>query len=58
MNVYGPVGANCQVQHATNLTAPVTWLPVQTVTIVTNPTVIIDYGSADKPQRFYQMVPQ
>ena len=58
VNVYGPVGANCLVQYATNLTAPVTWLTVQSVTIVTNPTVIIDYGSADKPQRFYQTVPQ
>ena len=58
VNVYGPVGTNYLVRYTTNLNAPVTWNPLQTVTIVTNPTVIIDYGSADKAQRFYQTVPQ
>ena len=58
VNAYGPVGASCQVQYATNLTAPVTWVPLQTVTIVTNPTVIIDYGSAGQPSRFYKVLPQ
>jgi len=51
-------GTKYQVQYTTNLTAPVMWTTLQTVTIVTNPTVIIDYGSADQPERFYQTVPQ
>ena len=58
VNAFGPIGGTCQVQYATNLNTPVTWVPLQTATIVTNPTVIIDYGSAGQPQRFYQTVPQ
>lgn len=58
VNVYGPAGSNCVVQYATNLTAPVTWTPLQSVTIVTNPTVIIDYDSPDQPHRFYRTLPQ
>ena len=58
VNVYGPAGSNCVVQYATNLTAPVTWMPLQSVTIVTNPTVIIDYDSPDQPHRFYRTLPQ
>jgi hypothetical protein len=58
VNAYGPVGSNCLVQYATNLNPPVVWTPLQTITIVTNPTVIIDYGSADQPRRFYQTLPQ
>jgi hypothetical protein len=58
VNVYGPAGSNCVVQYATNLTAPVTWLPLQSVTIVTNPTVIIDYNSPEQPKRFYRTLPQ
>jgi len=59
VNVYGPVGStNCLVQYTTNLTAPVAWMPlVENLTIVTNPTVIIDYDSPGQPQRFYQVVP-
>ena len=58
VNVYGPAGSNCVVQYATNLTAPVTWMPLQSVIIVTNPTVIIDYDSPEQPKRFYRTVPQ
>lgn len=58
VSVYGPVGSNCLVQYTTSLNVPVTWNPLQMVTIVTNPTVIVDYGSAGQPQRFYQTVPQ
>lgn len=58
VNVYGPAGGNCVVQYATNLTAPVTWMPLQSVIIVTNPTVIIDYDSPEQPRRFYRTVPQ
>jgi hypothetical protein len=58
VNVYGPAGSNCLVQYATNLTGTVTWTPLQSVTIVTNPTVIIDYNSPEQPKRFYRTVPQ
>ena len=58
VNVYGPAGSNCVVQYATNLAAPVTWTPLQSVTIVTNPTVIIDYDSPGQPKRFYRTLPQ
>ena len=58
VNVYGPAGSNCVVQYATNLTAPVTWMPLQSVIIVTNPMVIIDYDSPEQPKRFYRTVPQ
>jgi len=58
VNVYGPAGSNCVVQYATNLTAPVTWMPLQSVIIVTNPTVIIDYNSPEQSKRFYRTVPQ
>ena len=58
VNAYGPVGSNYVVQYATNLAAPVNWLLLQSVTIVTNPTVIIDYNSPDQPKRFYRTVPQ
>ena len=58
VNVYGPAGSNCVVQYATNLTAPVTWIPLQSVIIVTNPTVIIDYASPEQPKRFYRTLPQ
>ena len=58
VNVYGPAGSNCVVQYATNLTAPVTWTPLQSVTIVTNPTVVIDYDSPDQPKRYYRALPQ
>ena len=58
VNVYGPAGSNCVVQYATNLAAPVTWIPLKSVTIVTNPTVIIDYDSPGQPKRFYRTVPQ
>ncbi len=57
VNVYGPAGSNCAVQYTTNLTAPVAWEPLQSVTIVTNPTVIIDYASPEQPKRFYRTVP-
>lgn len=58
VNVYGPAGSNCVVQYTTNLTAPVIWTPLQTVTVVTNPTVVIDYDSPKQPKRFYRTVPQ
>jgi hypothetical protein len=58
VNAYGPVGGNCLVEYTTNVAPPVTWLPLQTVTIVTNPTVIIDYDSPGQPQRFYRTLPQ
>ena len=58
VNVYGPTGSNVVVQYATNLAAPVEWFPLQTVTVATNPTVIIDYSSPDQPKRFYRTVPQ
>lgn len=57
VNVHGPVGGMCAVDYSTNLTEPFTWLPLQSVTIVTNPTVIIDYGSPEQPKRFYRTVP-
>ncbi|HEY9174109.1 MAG TPA: immunoglobulin domain-containing protein [Verrucomicrobiae bacterium] len=58
VNVYGPAGSNCVVQYTTNLTEPVSWAPLQSVTIVTNPTVIIDYDSPEQAKRFYRTVPQ
>ena len=58
VNVYGPAGSNCVVQYATNLTVPVTWTPLKSVTILNNPTVIIDYDSPGQPKRFYRTVPQ
>jgi hypothetical protein len=57
VNVYVPVGSNCLVQFTTNLTAPVQWTPLQSVTIVTNPTVIIDSDSPGQPKRFYRTQP-
>ncbi len=57
VNVYGPAGSNCVVQYTTNLAAPVAWEPLQSVTIVTNPMVIIDYASPEQPKRFYRTVP-
>jgi len=33
-------------------------MPLQSVIIVTNPTVIIDYDSPEQPKRFYRTVPQ
>ncbi|HOW80884.1 MAG TPA: immunoglobulin domain-containing protein, partial [Verrucomicrobiota bacterium] len=57
VNVYGPVGSVCAVDYTTNLTEPFIWLPLQSVTIVTNPTVIIDYDSPEQPNRFYRTVP-
>ncbi len=58
VNAYGPVGSNYVVQFTTNLTAPVTWTPLQSFIIVTNPTVIIDYNSPEQPKRFYRTLPQ
>lgn len=58
VNVYGPAGSNCVVRYATNLAEPVTWTTLQSLTIVTNPTVIIDYDSPGQPKRFYRTVPQ
>ena len=57
VNVYGPVGGTCAVDYTTNLTEPFTWLPLQNVTIVTNPTVVIDYNSPEQSKRFYRTVP-
>jgi len=57
VNAYGPIGAGCQVQYTTNLSDPSAWTPLQTVTIHSNPTVIIDYSSPDYPKRFYRTVP-
>lgn len=58
VNVYGPVGSNCVVQYTTNLTEPVTWISLQSLTVVTNPMVIIDFDSPDQPKRFYRTFPQ
>ena len=58
VNINGPVGGACLVQYITNLTYSAAWVPIQSATIVSNPTVIIDYGSPDKPQRYYSIVPQ
>jgi hypothetical protein len=59
VSAYGPVGSNCVVQFTTNLNATLgPWTPLQALTILTNPMVIIDYGSADQPQRFYRTLPQ
>jgi len=58
VNVYGPTGSTIVVQYATDLSSPVTWTPLQSATIITNPMVIIDYDSPNKPRRFYRTVPQ
>ena len=58
VNIYGPMGSNCVVQYATNLNNPIRWTWLQSATIVTNPTVIIDYTSPDQPKRFYRTLPQ
>lgn len=57
VNVYGPVGGSVKVDYTTNLAEPYTWLPLQGLTIATNPTVIIDFGSSDQAKRFYRTVP-
>lgn len=58
ISVYGPLGSNVLVQYTTNLVLPIQWTPLTNVTVLTEPTVIIDFSSPDQPHRVYQTVPQ
>lgn len=54
LNISGQVGASYVVSFTTNLTAPVTWLPLATNTMPSSGWFFLDMDSPFSPKRFYK----
>jgi hypothetical protein len=54
----GPVGTVYRIDYTTNLSAPVTWTTLTTVTLTASPQDYVDFSSKGQPKRFYRAVPQ
>src|SRR6266478_269725 len=56
LTVWGQVGGATTLQYTTNLVAPVQWLTLTNFSLPWSPYRIVDWDSANSPQRFYQTV--
>ncbi len=53
----GPIGQQFRVDYADVITPSTNWLVLTNITLPYSPYVVVDYGSAGKPKRFYRAVP-
>jgi formylglycine-generating enzyme required for sulfatase activity len=56
LRLTGDIGCPCAVQYSTNLSSNTGWTSLTNVTLLSNPTVIIDSGAITNGPRFYQVV--
>ena len=51
---YSPTGSSIRIQSATNLTSVTNWLPLTTLTTISNPSVYLDISTSSSPVKFYR----